>query len=479
MNGIRQHASSPKSALRASTAIGLLAASHVWIGTAQAQEAESLPAVSSLNAKIAIAGGVAHHDDIDPNGFASSAAPFSVFDSAETDGLALLLASLTIPVDHAFGAQIDVAGGAQGDGFIGGIGGHLFWRDPGTGLLGVTGAYGVNTQDSFATSGYIYSSALLCGSPCWADFELARQEILRVAAEGELYQGQFTFHGVGGYQWGENIHEGAFARGGIRYYVTDNFMVGFGAGASDEIGGFGTAEMEFLATGKVSVFADMRTEFDTYFHGVAGLRIYFGPSDTLIAKHRQDDPTGNAAHDAIAAIQSTQKVVDVICCFTAETAILMADGTTKAIGDVAIGDLVLGEGGCVNRVMEIETPCLGERKLYAFNDGAPFVTAEHPFMTRDGWKSIDPEATFAETGHFRVASLAAGDELVVLANVSARAVPMAAGDPAAMTEMVVETAHLALARIDADEDDPARTVYNLRLNGNNTYFANAFLVHNK
>ena len=56
---------------------------------------------------------------------------------------------------------------------------------------------------------------------------------------------------------------------------------------------------------------------------------------------------------------------------------------------------------------------------------------------------------------------------------------MAAGDPAAMTEMVVETAHLALARIDADEDDPARTVYNLRLNGNNTYFANAFLVHNK
>lgn len=470
MTGITRHASSLKAALYSSTAIGLLAVSPMAM--AQAQEAGGLPAVSALNAKIAIAGGVAHHDDIDTNGVNLNNNQLGAFNSAGTDGLAMVLASLTAPVHDAFGVQLDIAGGVLDDDFIGGIGGHFFWRDPSTGLLGITGAYGVNEQEAF-------ESVFLSNPPYTVESELDRQKIWRLAAEGELYQERFTLHGVAGYQWGENILEGAFARGGIRYYATKNFMVGFGAGASEEIGGFGTAEVEFLASGNVSVFADMRTEFDNYFQGTAGIRIYFGPSDTLIAKHRQDDPASNAAYDAVAAMQSTMKLTDVACCFTGETPILMADGTTKAISDVRVGDLVIGQGGQVNRVMEIETPCLGERKLYAFNEGAPFVTAEHPFMTRTGWKSIDPEATFAETGHFRVASLAAGDEVIVLTKVAARAMPMVSGEPAALMETAIETAHLALAKIEAHEDDAARTVYNLRLNGNHTYFANSFLVHNK
>src|SRR5690606_13230117 len=83
-----------------------------------------------------------------------------------------------------------------------------------------------------------------------------------------------------------------------------------------------------------------------------------------------------------------------------------------------------GVGGDLNRVVEIETPLLGDRKLYAFGDMPAFVTAEHPFMTREGWKSIDPEATLEETGTFRVGALTAADEVVVLASVVAEARPM-------------------------------------------------------
>jgi hypothetical protein len=83
----------------------------------------------------------------------------------------------------------------------------------------------------------------------------------------------------------------------------------------------------------------------------------------------------------------------------------MADGTSLPIAAVKVGDEVLGENGQINRVVEIETPVLGTRRLYAFNDGPAFVTPEHPFLTHAGWKSIAPEATFAENNKLSVDAL--------------------------------------------------------------------------
>ena len=51
-------------------------------------------------------------------------------------------------------------------------------------------------------------------------------------------------------------------------------------------------------------------------------------------------------------------------CFTGETLVAMADGTTQPIAMVERGDLVLGQTG-VNRVEAIERPLLGARPLYA------------------------------------------------------------------------------------------------------------------
>ena len=64
------------------------------------------------------------------------------------------------------------------------------------------------------------------------------------------------------------------------------------------------------------------------------------------------------------------------CCFVAGTLVAMADGASRPIELVGFGDLVIGAGNSVSRVIAVETPLLGSRQLFGFNGNAPFVTAE-------------------------------------------------------------------------------------------------------
>lgn len=153
----------------------------------------------------------------------------------------------------------------------------------------------------------------------------------------------------------------------------------------------------------------------------------------------------------------------------------MADGTSKPIDQVAIGDVVLGQDG-VNRVIEIERPILGDRRLYALNDGPFFVTAEHPFLTEDGWKAIDPAATAAENPALIVARLAVGDRLLSLVGA---AVPVVAHAGVCVAESQPDLASVTLGSLIGVSANPTTPLYNLRLDGDHAYFANELLVHNK
>ncbi len=160
-------------------------------------------------------------------------------------------------------------------------------------------------------------------------------------------------------------------------------------------------------------------------------------------------------------------------CFTAETLVLMADGSEKRIKDIKTGDRVLSGDGRVNRVVAVERPRLAGRNLFAFNGGAPFVTAEHPFLTPAGWKALDPVATAEENPALTVASLTRGDLLTV-------AQPQrdgTLGNLALAAE--VATSLVPLQRIETFDADPQMQVYNLLLDGDHTYIANGFVVHNK
>lgn len=144
-------------------------------------------------------------------------------------------------------------------------------------------------------------------------------------------------------------------------------------------------------------------------------------------------------------------------CFVSGTQVTMADGSTKAIEKIKIGDVLQGETGD-NTVIEYDRPLLGDRKLYAINGTKAFVTAEHPIKTKAGWKSFDPAATAAEedTEAPDVTQLEIGDEILMLDG----------------TFTKVES-------IDTTEGSADQELFNFDMDGDNTYYADGMLVHNK
>lgn len=161
-------------------------------------------------------------------------------------------------------------------------------------------------------------------------------------------------------------------------------------------------------------------------------------------------------------------------CFTADTLVTMADGSRRPIARVRVGDRVLGKDGTANRVAAIDMPELGDRRLYALNDGDPFITHEHPLLTERGWAAINPAATADENPALPVEALMVGDTLYQLA---AARIPVMATGSADTAEIELSTQRLT--SMAPHHADPATQLYNLLLEEDHTYFANGYLVHNK
>ncbi len=156
-----------------------------------------------------------------------------------------------------------------------------------------------------------------------------------------------------------------------------------------------------------------------------------------------------------------------MCCFAGDTQIKLANGETKAIKDIRIGDQIRGAKK-LNHVKKIYTPFLHFRKKYSINDGEYFTTAEHPFQTTTGWKAIkpykkwwDPE-TWDNWFHNHkdlenITELKVGDKILT------------------------ELGQIEVKKIKANWNplNWFEKVYNLELDNDNTYYANDYLVHNK
>lgn len=176
-------------------------------------------------------------------------------------------------------------------------------------------------------------------------------------------------------------------------------------------------------------------------------------------------------------------------CFTADTHILMADGSEKVISRVEVGELVMGTEGNVSCVSSIEQPVLGNRLLHSLNGSEYFVTDEHPFMTNEGWKAINPLATAEEIPNLYVARLMIGD--LVKRVVSVKECVMSGYQTSVMKDNLVPTMSNRVALADVliestllkslktKQAEAMTILYNLQLEGGHEYFANGFLVHNK
>jgi hypothetical protein len=91
---------------------------------------------------------------------------------------------------------------------------------------------------------------------------------------------------------------------------------------------------------------------------------------------------------------------DLFPCFLAGSQVQMADGSQKAIEDVAVGDLVLGAFGEINTVLALHRPLLGSARMNRINDEHS-TTAHHPHISADrGFYCAEPSVVEASTyGH--------------------------------------------------------------------------------
>lgn len=217
-----------------------------------------IPAVSGLNGKVALFGG-----EFGEEGFGALSAAFAV------------------PFGLRYGFQGDAILGVRDGDFVGGGGGHLFWRDPTIGLLGLYGGY-THRED-------------IDGS------------VSRIGVEGEYYWGQWTAKAIVG---AEFVDAGAgfvepdddfFAFSDISYYLNDNLELSVGHRYTADhhslaLGVEYQLEQQVFASG-VSLFAEGRLGEDSHRAVWAGVRFYLGDNKSLIRRHREDDPDTPAEDD--------------------------------------------------------------------------------------------------------------------------------------------------------------------------------------
>ena len=206
-----------------------------------AGDASAPPAVSKTNGKIELLGG-----------------------SLDNDSAAALAGSLTAPLGHAFGVQVDgLAGNLDGNGTWG-LGTYLFWRNPERGLLGLTASRNrLNDRD--------------------AD---------RVGLEAEGYFDRFTLGAVVGRQSGD-VKDGAYLGLSGSYYLNDNLMIQ-GAGQAidgDHLYALGAEWQPASVHEGLAFFANATSgDGDAVDSALLGVRLYFGGSKSLKQRHREDDP---------------------------------------------------------------------------------------------------------------------------------------------------------------------------------------------
>jgi len=241
-----------------------------------APDASSGPAVSGVNLKIDGFGGWA-----DGTG--------GVPDRDRSGGLGGADASLAMPFGERFGVQIDGTGGSWGGSDFWSVGGHGFWRDPSVGLVGVIGSW-----------------TLLDRGP-WTF--LGRGVGINVdtfGGEAEYYLNTVTLRGALGWEGGD-VPSSAFVKADARWYPQKDLMLSvgyryFGELSALALGGEWLTPPSIFG-GRVSLFAEARVGESDYRAVLGGLRVYFGNSQTLIDKHRRDDPDGDDVDNLFAAQQ--------------------------------------------------------------------------------------------------------------------------------------------------------------------------------
>ena len=115
--------------------------------------------------------------------------------------------------------------------------------------------------------------------------------------------------------------------------------------------------------------------------GNAG-EIVYSTSGTQAYVHFDDRDDAIFTITAVNACGSNPYVYTIPACFPAGTKVHIADGSTKNIEDVQVGDQVIGAFGEFNPVLALQHVLVGNSKMYKIND-EHVTTDHHPHVSYD------------------------------------------------------------------------------------------------
>ena len=150
------------------------------------------------------------------------------------------------------------------------------------------------------------------------------------------------------------------------------------------------------------------------------------------------------------------------CCFDAGSQVLMADGTTKNIEDVEVGDLVmsLNEDTGEFIVQRVSSTIINKKSIdlvyvYLSNGTRLGMRAYHPLLTIEGWKTLRPDSPEAQRENIEGLSLLeVGDTLVGYED------------------------DVTIVLIEQREDIEDYYTYNLGVDGYHNYVVEGIVAHN-
>lgn len=237
-------------------------------------------------------------------------------DGQGDSGIGGLEGSLTMPLSHAFGLQLDGGYARLGDADFLGTGAHVFWRDPDVGMFGFYAGY------------------------AWLD-QLGGIGVGRVGLEAQRFADRFTLDGAIGYLFADA--DDIYGRAKLDYYPTENLMVS--AGYAYELRSLATvgAEYQFASSDNVgtALFATGSLGENNAYSVLGGVRVFLGKNMTLINRHRKQDPPSYAPQNMATASQVASVVGSAmkkgnICtvhtCFASDHACSCPAGYTKTPG---------------------------------------------------------------------------------------------------------------------------------------------------
>lgn len=172
-----------------------------------------------------------------------------------------------------------------------------------------------------------------------------------------------------------------------------------------------------------------------------------------------DEESGNVQTISSVIQNGKNYITSVACCFDAGSQILMADGTTKNIEDVQVGDMVmsLNEDTGEYIAQRVADTIVNEYStdlvyVYLSNGVRIGMRAYHPLLTTEGYKSLRPEVAL-EHG-VTTTLLEIGDTLVGYGE------------------------NVTVVDVEEREHIPNYKTYNLSIEGYHNYIVEGIVAHN-